>query len=152
MADNNEKPGGNSRRQVLKLGAYALGSVGAISFTDGANAQVAKKAAQKSVLYQQTPKNGQYCSICQQFIPPSACKVVDGEINPNGYCILFHIIGLLGMPRGGLEIQAPHKRYRGSDSARSSHVWRRPKPFPRASLDNKRLQKQFFDLSSSQLD
>ncbi len=88
MTDNSET-GGNSRREVLRLSAYALGAVGAAGFTNGAKAQVAKKAAQKSVMYQQTPKNGQYCSICQQFLPPSSCKVVDGEINPNGYCILF---------------------------------------------------------------
>ena len=89
MADDSKKNGGSSRRDALKLGAYALGAAGAMGLAGGANAQVAKKAAQKSVMYQQTPKNGQYCSICQQFIPPSACKVVDGEINPNGYCILF---------------------------------------------------------------
>jgi hypothetical protein len=89
MTDSREKTGGSSRRDVLKLSAYALSAVGATCFTDGARAQVAKKASQKSVMYQQTPKNGQYCSICQQFIPPSSCKVVDGEISPNGYCILF---------------------------------------------------------------
>ncbi len=89
MADKSDKADGNSRREVLKLSAYALSAVGAMGLAGYADAQVAKKAAQKSVIYQQSPKNGQYCSICQQFIPPSACKVVEGEINPQGYCILF---------------------------------------------------------------
>jgi hypothetical protein len=55
----------------------------------GLQPRIHGREIQKSVMYQQTPKNGQYSSICQQFIPPSSCKVVEGEINPNGYCILF---------------------------------------------------------------
>jgi anaerobic selenocysteine-containing dehydrogenase len=78
-----------SRRDVLKLGACGLGAIGAMSLASSANAQVAKKAAQKAVMYQQTPKDGKQCSGCQHFEAPSACRIVDGEINANGYCILF---------------------------------------------------------------
>ena len=59
MADDSEKNGGSSRRDALKLGAYAFGAAGAMGLASSANAQVAKKAAQKSVMYQRTPKNGQ---------------------------------------------------------------------------------------------
>jgi hypothetical protein len=90
MADDSKKTNGNSRRDVLKLGAYSLGAIGAVSLAGRANAQqVATKAKQKAVMYQQTPKDGKQCSGCQQFQAPSSCRIVEGEINPNGYCILF---------------------------------------------------------------
>ncbi len=89
MEDSSKKPEGNSRRQVLKLGMYGLGAIGAMSVAGAASAQVAKKAAQTSVKYQQSPKDGKHCAQCQHFIAPSSCKVVDGAINANGYCILF---------------------------------------------------------------
>ena len=60
MAEKSEKAEGNSRREVLTLSAYALGVVGAMGLAGSANARVAKKAAQKSVMYQQNPKNVQY--------------------------------------------------------------------------------------------
>ncbi len=86
MEENGRK---TSRREILKLGAYGLGAIGAMGLASGANAQVAKKAQQKAVMYQQTPKDGKQCSGCQHFEAPSTCRIVDGEINPNGYCILF---------------------------------------------------------------
>jgi hypothetical protein len=87
MENNGKK---TSRREILKLGAYGLGAIGAMSVASSANAQqVAKKAAQKAVMYQQTPKDGKQCSGCQHFEAPSSCRIVEGEINPNGYCILF---------------------------------------------------------------
>jgi len=87
MENNGKK---TSRREILKLGACGLGAIGAMSLAGSANAQqVAKKAAQKAVMYQQTPKDGKQCSGCQHFEAPSSCRIVDGEINPNGYCILF---------------------------------------------------------------
>jgi hypothetical protein len=86
MEDNKK---GSSRRQVLKLGVYGLGAVGAMGLAGGANAQVAKKAAQSAVKYQQSPNNGRSCSQCQHFIAPGSCRIVDGAINPSGFCIMF---------------------------------------------------------------
>ncbi len=86
MENNGKK---TSRREILKLGAFGLGAVGAMSLASSANAQVAKKAQQKAVMYQATPKDGKQCSGCLHFEAPSSCRIVDGEINANGYCILF---------------------------------------------------------------
>lgn len=87
MEDNGKK---TSRREILKLGALGLGAIGAMSVASGAKAQtVAKKAQQKAVMYQTSPKNGKQCSECQHFETPHACRIVDGEIVPEGYCILF---------------------------------------------------------------
>jgi hypothetical protein len=87
MEDSSKK--GNSRRHVLKLGVYGLGAIGAMGLAGRADAQVAKKAAQSAVKYQQSPKDGKHCSLCQHFQAPSSCRIVDGTINPNGFCIMF---------------------------------------------------------------
>jgi hypothetical protein len=48
-----------------------------------------------AVQYQDMPKDGKSCSRCLQFIPAAApaqapsCKVVAGEVGPNGYCLAF---------------------------------------------------------------
>lgn len=53
------------------------------------------KASQASFKYQNTPKGSAKCSGCKLFIAgPSktangSCKVVDGTISPNGWCIAF---------------------------------------------------------------
>ena len=86
MEDNGEKA---SRRDVLKLGAYGLGAIGAISIASSANAQVATKAQQKAVMRQQTPKDGKQCIGCQHYEVASSRRTVDGEISANGYCSLF---------------------------------------------------------------
>ena len=49
-----------------------------------------KKVTQASVHYQQQPKSDQKCSLCVNFIAESnTCKLVEGQINPEGWCILW---------------------------------------------------------------
>ncbi len=75
-----------TRRQVLRAGLAAVG--GAVAVTASAQAQT--KIAQSQVQYQQQPNpDGQHCSICVNFIAPASCQIVDGKINPNGWCIAF---------------------------------------------------------------
>ena len=50
----------------------------------------ATKVAQASVQYQPKPKGDQKCSGCMHFIAGSnACKLVDGQISPEGWCSLW---------------------------------------------------------------
>ncbi|HUE66442.1 MAG TPA: hypothetical protein VMO78_18890 [Rhizomicrobium sp.] len=44
------------------------------------------KMAQKDAGYQQMPKGDQSCSNCSLFIAPDSCPLVDGPINPQGWC------------------------------------------------------------------
>jgi len=84
MKDENN----TTRRVVLRTGLAALG--GAAATAARANQHTAQtKIAQKVVQYQETPKGDQKCSICVNFEPPNACKIVEGTINPNGWCIAF---------------------------------------------------------------
>jgi hypothetical protein len=72
-----------SRRNFIGLAALAAGTLGAASATAGA------KFSQSMAKYQPSPKNGQSCKTCTQFQTPDACKVVEGKISPNGWCLLY---------------------------------------------------------------
>ncbi|MEY9436570.1 high-potential iron-sulfur protein [Bradyrhizobium elkanii] len=76
---------GVSRRRVLTIAACAAG----ISVAGASVARAQAKTAQKAVKYQDTPKGDQRCENCKQFQPPSACKVVDGTISPQGWCMVY---------------------------------------------------------------
>ena len=84
--DKNKKV---SRRVVLRGALVAAGAVPVL--LSGITAAQAK-VKQKDVHYQQDPKDGQQCSKCANFEAPASCKLVEGEINPNGYCQLFKAI------------------------------------------------------------
>jgi hypothetical protein len=53
------------------------------------------KATKAAVQYQDQPKGDQTCDTCVQFIPGSKpdangqCKVVEGDINPKGWCAVW---------------------------------------------------------------
>jgi High potential iron-sulfur protein len=76
-----------SRRVVLTGTALALGAVASGVAATCASAQ--QKVSQADAKYQAQPKDGQQCEGCVQFQAPNACKLVDGNISPNGWCTLF---------------------------------------------------------------
>ena len=78
-----------SRRGFFRrVAAYTVG--GAIIQGLGPNPAAAQgKVAQNSVAYQDKPKGTQRCDGCSLFQPPTACKVVDGQVSPQGWCSLF---------------------------------------------------------------
>lgn len=51
---------------------------------------VPAKVSQASVQYQTQPKGEQKCANCTHFIAESnTCKLVEGKISPEGWCILW---------------------------------------------------------------
>jgi hypothetical protein len=75
-----------SRRVLLTGTALALGAA-AVAAVSQAMAQV--KISQAVANYQNTPKGDQRCDRCINFQPPNACKFVQGDISPSGWCQLF---------------------------------------------------------------
>jgi len=69
-----------TRRCLL---ATALGAIPA-----RAEAQTAK-LSQIAAAYQATAKGMFSCAVCTFFVRPGSCKVVAGDISPNGWCKLF---------------------------------------------------------------
>ena len=76
-----------SRRVVLACTALALGTAAAATAVSQAAAQ--QKISQADAKYQGTPKGDQHCDGCVNFQPPNACKFVQGDISPSGWCQLF---------------------------------------------------------------
>ena len=72
-----------SRRAIVTRSVAAAAGV-AVLF--GLVTEAAAKMSQKSVDYQDTPKNDQECSNCSLFQEPNSCTIVDGEISPKGWC------------------------------------------------------------------
>lgn len=83
---NNDKK--YSRRVVLRGAVAAAAAVPVV--LSGVTAAYAK-VKQADVKYQHQPKDGQKCEICANFEAPKACKLVDGEIDPNGWCQLYKV-------------------------------------------------------------
>ncbi|OGA55467.1 MAG: hypothetical protein A3G81_33110 [Betaproteobacteria bacterium RIFCSPLOWO2_12_FULL_65_14] len=76
-----------SRRRVLKIVALLGGAAAVPGIARDARAQA--KAGKAAMKYQEQPKGDQRCSGCVQFVAPNQCKVVEGNISPNGWCIAY---------------------------------------------------------------
>ena len=75
-----------SRRGALRwLAAVPLGAAALAAGTKAAWA----KAKKTAVRYQDEPKKGRNCNNCRHFQAPNACKLVEGEVSPNGWCTVW---------------------------------------------------------------
>jgi hypothetical protein len=77
-----------SRRVVLGGTALALGAVASAATVSSVLAQ--QKISPEEAKYQGTPKGSQRCDGCANFEAPNACKFVQGEVSPSGWCQLFY--------------------------------------------------------------
>lgn len=75
------------RAFLTSVAAGLTGLAAAIPILDGASAQT--KVTKQQAKYQDKPKGDQRCSGCVNFIAPSSCRFVEGQISPNGWCSLF---------------------------------------------------------------
>ena len=76
-----------SRRLVLTGTALMLGTAAATKMVPQATAQ--QKMSQDGAKYQGAPKGDQRCDSYSNFQPPTACKLVQGDISPSGWCQYF---------------------------------------------------------------
>ncbi|MFY9840722.1 MAG: high-potential iron-sulfur protein [Xanthobacteraceae bacterium] len=60
----------------------AIGMCAAPARTRAAGEKLSKQQAE----YQDSPKGIQMCATCTLFEAPHSCKVVEGDVNPNGWC------------------------------------------------------------------
>ena len=44
------------------------------------------KLSKQQAEYQDSPKGIQMCATCTLFVAPRSCKVVEGDISPDGWC------------------------------------------------------------------
>lgn len=76
-----------SHAAVLTGTALALGAAATAAAVSQAAAQ--QKISQDVAKYQNTSHGDQRCERCYNFQPPNACKFVQGDVNPTGWCTLF---------------------------------------------------------------
>jgi High potential iron-sulfur protein len=60
----------------------AMGICAAPEPTRAAGEKLSKQQAE----YQDSPKGIQMCATCSLFEAPHACKVVEGDVSPSGWC------------------------------------------------------------------
>jgi hypothetical protein len=77
-----------SRRALLQGGAGTTGAAIILGATPN-SASAVVKLSQKVAAYQDHPDGDKHCGKCVQFQPPTACKLVDGTVSPEGYCRFF---------------------------------------------------------------
>jgi hypothetical protein len=73
-----------SKRKFMRL--VLAGLAGWPLLPQQALAQGGGKMSKQQAEYQDSPKGIAMCATCSLFDEPHACKVVDGEISPNGWC------------------------------------------------------------------
>jgi len=78
-----------SRRAALGTLAGALCPFAAAPARADTPAQPKMTKAQAE--YQDTPKGILMCATCTLFLPPAACKVVEGEVSSQGWCNAFDL-------------------------------------------------------------
>ena len=71
-----------TKRSLMRL--IFLGLAGL--FHDPPRAVAADKLSKTDADYQDRPKGIQMCATCTLFAAPRSCKVVEGDISPNGWC------------------------------------------------------------------
>jgi len=70
------------RREFIGL----LGGIAAWSAAAGAQRAEAGKLSKAQAQYQDSPKGIAMCATCTLFVAPRACKAVEGDISPSGWC------------------------------------------------------------------
>jgi anaerobic selenocysteine-containing dehydrogenase len=87
---NGEKPAFRSvsRRDFLNVAAASGGTLITVGQAGRAFA-APKKFSQQQAHYQTVPKSGQRCQNCALWQSPTSCQVVDGQVSPAGWCMLY---------------------------------------------------------------
>ena len=78
-----------SRRSILKFAGLLAGASLASGLPVARDAPAQQKASKQAMKYQDKPNGDQKCANCLQFEAPKSCKVVAGDVSPNGYCIAW---------------------------------------------------------------
>ena len=78
-----------SRRDFVWL--VLLGHLGAIGMFVTRGHAAGEKLSKQQAAYQDGPKGIQMCATCTLFEAPHSCKVVEGDVSPDGWCKAYAI-------------------------------------------------------------
>lgn len=90
MVEHQAKVVFSRRRFMLNIGVLgATAGLASVALSPRRAVAGSSKLDQRSAAYQPNPKGNARCDGCVQWQGPDACKVVQGTISPNGWCVLF---------------------------------------------------------------
>ena len=80
-----------SRRSALSKVSCLIvgGSIGLATISFASSTLASSKVPKTQAGYKNVPRGSVRCDKCLQYLPPSGCKIVDGEISPSGSCDFF---------------------------------------------------------------
>lgn len=78
-----------SRRDFLHVASIGCTASIVVGLSTSALAEPKKKFTQQQAHYQPVPKSGQRCQNCSLWQSPTSCQVVEGQVSPAGWCILY---------------------------------------------------------------
>jgi hypothetical protein len=84
--DMQDRPRNASRRKLLQA---AIVGATALTLRSTSSIEAHEKMSQHEAQYQDSPKDIWTCAVCALFEPPNSCKVVEGVVNPDGWCKAF---------------------------------------------------------------
>jgi hypothetical protein len=76
----------NSKRVFMRLAIFGAAGLLCVPAKSAADDEKQSKIAAE---YQDNPKGIAMCATCSLFVAPRACKVVEGDISPNGWCKVY---------------------------------------------------------------
>lgn len=88
MSNESQSKSRVSRRDFLNIAAVGGSGLLAAGLAKSALA-TPKKFSPQQAHYQPTPKSGQRCQTCALWQAPTSCQVVEGQVSPAGWCILY---------------------------------------------------------------
>ena len=77
------------RRRVLATAAIAATTECACALLLSTPAAAQQKIAKADAGYRDHPNGPAHCELCAYYLSPVACRLVRGEVSPNGWCRLF---------------------------------------------------------------
>lgn len=90
MSKSTTAPAASASRRAILLNSVSIAAGGFILSAPAARTALAQtKLTHEVAKYQETPKDGQKCSTCVQFVAPASCKIVADPINPEGWCQFY---------------------------------------------------------------
>lgn len=81
-----------SRRAALRRAAMLAATflTSTVVPNNAAHAQQTQQKVSKAQMkYQDKPNGDMQCGNCMHFVPPSSCKIVEGTVSSQGYCIAW---------------------------------------------------------------
>ena len=89
MTDSSFTP----RRRVVATALASAAAGCAFAMLRSTPAMAQDKTAKADAGYQDHPNGPAHCELCAYYLPPVACRVVRGEVSPNGWCGFFQATG-----------------------------------------------------------